>query len=83
MPPSALPVAPVPQMIPIAMLAELQRLMAHNAAVAASGNKPPGSLTFNPYELLAHGVHSSSCCIHTLSAHSAKSLNGWRSLSAA
>ena len=59
-PVNAAPAAPVPQMIPIAMLAELQRLMAHNAAMAANGNKPPGSLPFNPYELLAHGVHSSS-----------------------
>ncbi|BDA42391.1 probable lysine-specific demethylase JMJ703 at N-terminal half [Coccomyxa sp. Obi] len=57
LPPSAAPVAPVPQMIPIAMLAELQRLMAHNAAVAASGNKPPGSISFNPYELLAHAAN--------------------------
>lgn len=43
-------------MIPIAMLAELQRVMAQNAAMAASASAPPGTLPFNPYELLAHGA---------------------------
>ena len=44
-------------MIPIAMLAELQRVMAQNAAMAASASAPPGTLPFNPYELLAHGAN--------------------------
>lgn len=57
LPPAAQPVAAAQQMIPIAMLAELQRVMAHNAAMAASASTPPGSLPFNPYELLAHGAH--------------------------